>query len=47
MQYKKYPFRTTSCFFFNRVDEADVLSESHQSGYIFFYLHKDMCSQVV
>ena len=31
----------------NRVDEADVLSESHQSGYIFFYLHKDMCSQVV
>ena len=31
----------------NRVDEADVLSESHQSGYLFFYLHKDMCSQVV
>ena len=31
----------------NRVDEADVLSESHQSGYLFFYLHKEMCSQVV
>ena len=30
------------------VEEADVLSEGYQrNGYIFFCLHKDLCSQVV
>ena len=30
------------------VDEADVLGDGHQrNGYIFLYLHKDLCSQVV
>ena len=30
------------------VDEAEVLGEGHQrNGYIFFYLHKDLCNQAV
>ncbi|XP_043203061.1 ubiquitin carboxyl-terminal hydrolase 37-like [Amphibalanus amphitrite] len=39
-----YDDRRVSC-----VDEADVLGEAgHQrNGYIFFYLHKDLCDQVV
>ncbi|XP_043197641.1 ubiquitin carboxyl-terminal hydrolase 37-like [Amphibalanus amphitrite] len=39
-----YDDRRVSC-----VDEADVLGEAgHQrNGYIFFYLHKDLCNQVV
>ncbi|XP_037077703.1 ubiquitin carboxyl-terminal hydrolase 37-like [Pollicipes pollicipes] len=38
-----YDDRRVSC-----VDEADVLGDGHQrNGYIFFYMHKDLCSQVV
>ena len=30
------------------VDESDVLVNGpHRNGYIFLYLHKDLCSQVV
>ena len=37
-----YDDRRVSC-----VEEADVLGEGHQrNGYVFFYLHKDLCSQV-
>ena len=37
-----YDDRRVSC-----VQEADVLEDGHQrDGYIFFYLHKDLCSQV-
>ncbi|KAF0301453.1 Ubiquitin carboxyl-terminal hydrolase 37 [Amphibalanus amphitrite] len=38
-----YDDRRVSC-----VDEAEVLGEGHQrNGYIFFYLHKDLCNQAV
>ena len=38
-----YDDRRVSC-----VQEADVLGDGHQrTGYIFFYQHKDLCSQLV
>ena len=38
-----YDDRRVSC-----VDEATVLGEGNpRSGYIFFYLHKELCSRVV
>ena len=37
-----YDDRRVSC-----VEEADVLGKGHQrNGYVFFYLHKDLCSQI-
>ena len=38
-----YDDRRVTC-----VDESDVLVNGpHRNGYIFLYLHKDLCSQVV
>ena len=39
----RYDDRRVGC-----VQEADVLGDGHQrNGYIFFYLHNDLCSEVV